>query len=110
MCDSLGWLGDRRALQPLLQLANRCVNITARTARSKRRDNLLAGDAEIPGTIVYAAVIRALSQLNHRTALDFIMRSANDFDAYVRSQVLEALKRLDATASAIRSQPAPRAA
>ncbi|HTD20617.1 MAG TPA: HEAT repeat domain-containing protein, partial [Ktedonobacteraceae bacterium] len=73
MCDSLGKLGDRRALQPLLQLADRCVNITERTARSKSRDNLLPGDAEIPSSIVYAAVIRALGQLNDRTALDFII-------------------------------------
>lgn len=110
MCDSLGWLGDRRALQPLLQLANRCVNITERTARSKRRDNLLAGDEEIPSSIVYAAVIRALGQLNDRTALDFIIRSANDFDPYVRTEVLEALKRLDATGSDMRSQQAAREA
>lgn len=110
MCDSLGWLGDRRALQPLLQLANRCVNITERTARSKRRDNLLAGDAEIPSSIVYAAVIRALGQLNDRTALDFIIRATNDFDPYVRTEALEALKRLDATGSDMRSQQAAREA
>jgi HEAT repeats/PBS lyase HEAT-like repeat len=110
MCDSLGRLGDRRALQPLLQLASRGVNITERTARSKSRDNLLPGDAEIPSSIVYAAVIRALGQLNDRTALDFIIRSANDFDPYVRTEVLEALKRLDPTGSDMRSQQVAREA
>jgi hypothetical protein len=110
MCDSLGKLGDRRALQPLLQLADRCVNITERTARSKSRDNLLPGDAEIPSSIVYAAVIRALGQLNDRTALDFIIRSANDFDPYVRTEVLETLKRIDTTGSDMRSQQVAREA
>jgi hypothetical protein len=110
MCDSLGRLGDRRAFQPLLQLASRCVNTTERTARSKSRDNLLPGDAEIPSSIVYAAVIRALGQLNDRTALDFIIRSANDFDPYVRTEVLEALKRLDPTGSDMRSQQVAREA
>ena len=110
MCDSLGKLGDRRALQPLLQLADRCVNITERTARSKSRDNLLPGDAEIPSSIVYAAVIRAFGQLNDRTALDFIIRSANDFDPYVRTEVLEALKRIDPTGSDMRSQQTAREA
>jgi hypothetical protein len=110
MCDSLGRLGDRRALQPLLQLASRCVNITERAARAKSRDNLLPGDAEIPSSIVYAAVIRALGQLNDRTALDFIIRSANDFDPYVRTEVLEALKRLDTPGSDMRSQQVAREA
>jgi HEAT repeat protein len=110
MCDSLGRLGDRRAFQPLLQLASRCVNITERTARTKSRDNLLPGDAEIPSSIVYAVVIRALGQLNDRTALDFIIRSANDFDPYVRTEVLEALKRLDPTGSDMRSQQVAREA
>jgi HEAT repeat protein len=110
MCDSLGRLGDRRAFQPLLQLASRCVNITERTARTKSRDNLLPGDAEIPSSIVYAVVIRALGQLNDRTALDFIIRSANDFDPYVRIEVLEALKRLDPAGSDMRSQQTAREA
>ena len=110
ICDSLGRLGDRRAFQPLLQLASRCVNITERTARTKSRDNLLPGDAEIPSSIVYAAVIRAFGQLNDRTALDFIIRSANDFDPYVRTEVLEALKRIDPTGSDMRSQQTAREA
>ncbi|MFL5624491.1 MAG: HEAT repeat domain-containing protein [Ktedonobacteraceae bacterium] len=104
ICDTLGRLGDRRALQPLLQLANRSVNAAQRTTRPKRRDNLPPGDADIPGSIVYAAIIRALGQLNDRTTLDFVSRAANDFDPYVRTEVLEAVKRLDPTGTDTRSQ------
>jgi HEAT repeat protein len=110
MCDTLGWLGDRLVLQPLLQLADRSVNAVVRAARPKRRDNLLPGDADIPGSIVYAAVVRALGQLNDRTILDFISRAANDFDPYVRTEALEALRRLDPTGSDSRSQQAVREA
>jgi len=110
MCDTLGRLGDRRALLPLLQLADRSVNAVVRAARPKRRDNLPAGDADIPGSIVYAAVVRALGQLNEPSALDFIIRAANDFDPYVRTEALEALRRLDPSGSDPRSQQSVREA
>ncbi len=110
MCDTLGRLGDRRALQPMLQLADRSVNALIRAARPKRRDNLPAGDADIPGSIVYAAVVHALGQLNDRAALDFIIRAANDFDPHVRTEALEALRRLDPAGSDPRSQQSIREA
>ena len=94
----------------MLQLVDRCVNVLVRTARPKRRDNLAAGDADIPGSIVYAAVIRALGQLNDRDTLDFITRGANDFDPYVRTEALEMLKRIDPTGSDMRSQATVREA
>ena len=110
ICDALGRLGDNRAVQPMIQLVERSVNVVIRAARPKRRDNLPVGDPDIPGSIVYAAVIRALGQLNDRNTLDFIIRAANDFDPYVRTETLEILKRIDPTGSDLRSQAAARQA
>ncbi len=110
ICDALGRLGDNRAVQPMIQLVERSVNVVIRSARPKRRDNLPVGDPDIPGSIVYAAVIRALGQLNDRNSLDFIIRAANDFDPYVRTETLEILKRIDPTGSDLRSQAAARQA
>jgi len=110
MCDTLGRLGDHRVVQPMLALVDRNVNMAVRAARPKRRDNLAVGDADIPGSIIYAAVIRAFGQLNERTALDFIVRAASDFDPYVRTEALEALKRIDPTGSDTRSQSTAREA
>src|SRR5947209_18118276 len=110
ICDALGRLGDNRAVQPMIQLVERSVNVVIRAARHKRRDNLPVGDPDIPGSIVYAAVIRALGQLNDRNTLDFIIRAANDFGPYVRTETLEILKRLDPTGSDLRSQAAARQA
>ena len=110
ICDTLGRLGDSRAVQPMLQLVDRSVNVVIRSARPKRRDNLPIGDPDIPASIVYAAVIRALGQLNDRNTLDFIIRAANDFDPYVRTEALEALKRVDPAGSDMRSQAAVREA
>jgi HEAT repeat protein len=94
----------------MIQLVERSVNVVIRSARPKRRDNLPVGDPDIPGSIVYAAVIRALGQLNDRNTLDFIIRAANDFDPYVRTETLEILKRIDPTGSDLRSQAAARQA
>jgi HEAT repeat protein len=68
------------------------------------------GDADIPGSIVLAAVIRAMGQLQATDALDFVVRATNDFDPYVRTEALEALKRIDPTGSDGRSQAAAREA
>lgn len=95
ICDTLGRLNDRRAVQPMMQLIGRAVDVEGRSARPTRRDNLPFDDKDIPGSIVYAAVIRAFGQLNDRGALDFVLRAANDFDPYVRMEVLEALKKMD---------------
>ncbi|TMC61837.1 MAG: HEAT repeat domain-containing protein [Chloroflexota bacterium] len=103
-------LNDRRAVQPILQLANRVVDIEGRMARSKRRDNLPFDDEQIPGSIVYAAIIRAIGQLNDPATLDFILRAYNDFDPFVRVEVLEALKRLDPTGEDARSKATVREA
>jgi HEAT repeat protein len=94
----------------MLHLANRVVDIEGRMARPKRRDNLSFDDEQIPGSIVYAAIIRALGQLNDRTTLDFILRAYNDFDPFVRVELLEALKRLDPTGEDARSKATVREA
>ena len=104
ICDALGRLGDQRASQPLMRLAERNVNLVLRAARAKRHDNLAYGDEDIPGSIVYAAVVRALGQLQDPNALDFLARAARDFDPYVRLDVLEALKNLDPSGKDVRSQ------
>jgi HEAT repeat protein len=108
--DTLGRLGDRRASQPLQQFALRVVDIGRRSAAPKRRDNLPTGDPDIPGSIVYAAVMRACGLLGDRSALDLVLRAISDFDPYVRTQSIEALKRLDPVGDDTRSRIAAREA
>jgi len=110
ICETLGLLGDRRVVGSMQQFIGRVVNIGSRTARPKRRDNLSAGDADIPGSIVFAAVMRAFGQLNDRSTLDFIIRATGDFDPYVRTQAFEALRRLDPLGEDMRSRIAVREA
>ena len=95
ICDTLVQLGDARAVDALLRLVKRTVRVDARAARAKRRENLAVGDTEIPASIVYGAAIRTFAQFGDRRALDLILRAANDFDPYVRTQALEALKSID---------------
>jgi hypothetical protein len=95
MCDALGQLGDRRAVPVLSQFLHRVVDIERRRKYAKRADNLPGGDAEIPSSIVYAAVIRASGVSGDRSALNDVLEASDDFDPYVRVQALEALKRLD---------------
>ncbi|HJT59547.1 MAG TPA: HEAT repeat domain-containing protein, partial [Ktedonobacteraceae bacterium] len=76
----------------------------------KRRDNLAVGDADIPTSIVYAAVIRAFAQFGDRGTLDVVTLATNDFDPYVRTQALEALKRIDPGGEDTRSRVAAREA
>ncbi len=110
ICETLARLGDRRSLVSMFQLLQRVVDITGRSQLTKRRDNLAAGDKEIPGSILYAAVLRASGQFGERDALESTLRGANDFDPYVRTQALEALKRVDPKADDIRSRLAAREA
>lgn len=102
VCETLGRLGDRRAVQPLLSLANRIVNFGQRNGQSRRRDTLPPGDPGIPVSIIYTAIIRAFGLLNDRSTVDFVLRAANDFDPVVRSEALEAIKRLDPTGEDMR--------
>jgi hypothetical protein len=110
ICDTLAQLGDRRAINSMLSLIQRVVNVDARVSRPKRRDNLAVGDADIPGSIVYAAAIRAFAQFGDRGALDVVIRATNDFDPYVRTQALEALKKIDPGGEDMRSRMAAREA
>jgi hypothetical protein len=95
ICDMVVQLGDHRVIGSIRELVKRTVNVDARAARGKRRDNLPVGDADIPASIVYGAAIRTFAQFGDRSTLDFILRAANDFDPYVRTQALEALKSID---------------
>ncbi len=95
ICDTLVQLGDRSAVSTIRELVKRTINSDARATRGKRRDNLDVGDADIPGSIVYGAAIRTFAQFGERSTLDVILRAANDFDPYVRTQALEALKSID---------------
>ena len=104
LCDTLGQLGDRRMAAPMFQLVNRTVDIGQRASTPRRRDNLQSGDADIPGSIVYAAVVRAAGHLGDSTVLDGVLQATKDFDPYVRTQALEALKRLDPAGGDIRSR------
>jgi len=95
ICDTLVQLGDRSAVSTIRELVKRTINSDARATRGKRRDNLDVGDPDIPGSIVYGAAIRTFAQFGERSTLDVILRAANDFDPYVRTQALEALKSID---------------
>lgn len=95
ICDTLVQLGDRRAIGSIRELVKRTINADSRAKRGKRRDNLAAGEPDIPGSVVYGAAIRTFAQFGDRGTLDFILRAANDFDPYVRTQALEALKSID---------------
>ncbi len=95
ICETLGQLGDQRASGSMQQCIGRLVNVGVRNARTRRRDNLPVGDADIPGSIVYAAVIRAFGQLNDRSTLNIVLPATNDFDPYVRTSAFETLRRLD---------------
>lgn len=108
-CEALGRLGDRRALNPIQLLIGRVVNVERRSNLPRRKDNLPAGDAEIPGSIVYGAAIRACGQLGDSSALEQTLRATNDFDPFVRTQAIEALRQVDPTSSDTRSRMAARA-
>ena len=108
LCDTLGQLGDRRTAAPMFQLLSRTVDVSRRANTSKRRDNLQSGDADIPGSIVYAAVVRAAGNLGDTGVLDGVLQATRDFDPYVRTQALEALKRLDPNGADVRSRVAAR--
>ncbi len=95
ICDTLVQIGDRRVVGSLLQLVNRIIPVNARANRAKRRDNLTVNDPDIPASIVYAAAIRTFAQLSERSALDLVLQATNDFDPYVRTSSLEALKSID---------------
>src|SRR6185312_13852629 len=110
ICDTLAQLGDRRAINSMLSLIQRVVNVDARVSRPKRRDNLAVGDVDIPTSIVYAAVIRAFAQFGDRGSLDVVVRATNDFDPYVRTQALEALKKIDPGGEDMRCRMAAREA
>jgi hypothetical protein len=110
ICDTLVQLQDTRAISSIRELIKRTIDADARAIRSKRRDNLANEDAEIPGSIVYGAAIRTFAQFGDRSTLDFILQAANDFDPYIRSQALEALKSIDPQGEDPRSRTAIREA
>jgi HEAT repeat protein len=88
----------------MFQLVNRTVDVSRRSHTTKRRDNLQSGDADIPGSIVYAAVVRAAGNLGDINVLDGVLQATRDLDPYVRTQALEALKRLDPNGADERSR------
>lgn len=95
VCDTLVTLGDRQAIGPMQMMVNRLVDTERRASHPKRRDNLPLGDGDVPGSIVYAAVIRSVGKLGDRTVLRIMQAASRDFDPYVRAQALTALKQLD---------------
>ncbi|MGZ3626111.1 MAG: HEAT repeat domain-containing protein [Ktedonobacteraceae bacterium] len=95
ICDVLVQLQETRAIVSIRELVKRTIPIDSRATCDKRRDNLANGDEDIPGSIVYGAAIRTFAQFGDRNTLDFILKAASDFDPYIRSQALEAMKSID---------------
>lgn len=110
VCETIGLLGDRRALAPLAQFLNRTIDRAQRAQKQKRRDNLPPGDPDIPGSIVYAAILRAYGRLEDRLVLGDALQAVNDLDPYVRLQALDAIKRLDPLGEDARTRQVVRAA
>jgi HEAT repeat protein len=110
ICDTLGALGDLRAAAPMQYFLQRVVDIERRSNEPRRNDNLPPGDPDIPGSIVYAAVVRSGGLLGERSVLDIALHGTRDLDPYVRSQSLEAIKRLDPRGDDLRSRLAAREA
>ena len=104
ICDTLVQFGDRRVVGSLLQLINHVIPVSARANRVRRRDNLPSSDPDIPASIVYAAAIRTFAQLSDRSALDVVLQATHDFDPYVRTSALEALKSIDPRGEDLRSR------
>lgn len=110
MCDALVQQSNAWAGNALLDLIRRVVNVEARSRREKRRENLATGDTDLPTSIVYASALRALGQLKARDALDTALRATRDFDPYVRTQAIDALKGIDPAGENPRSHAAAREA
>jgi hypothetical protein len=110
MCETLAQLGEPRALFSLQQLINRVINVPSRMHKPKLKDNLPPGDPDIPGSIAYAAAIHAYGLLGDHTALERIVLATRDFDPYVRSQALDAIRRLDPGGEDMHSRIAAREA
>ena len=108
VCETLVQLQDRRAVPVLLNLLHRVIPVQARAAQPKRRDNLAPGDPAMPASIVYAAALRAFAGFGDRGAYDAVQHATKDFDPYVRTQALEALRSLDARGEDSRSRSAAR--
>ncbi|GCF07788.1 HEAT repeat domain-containing protein [Dictyobacter arantiisoli] len=108
LCDTLGRSGEQRAATPLYQLLMRTVDVARRNQHPKRKDNLPAGDANIPGSIVYAAIIHACGLIGDRTIMHGVWDATQDLDPYVRTQALEALRQLDPEGSLPQSKHAAR--
>jgi len=110
VCDTLARLGDQRSVLAMLNLLYRVVDINRRMQLPRQRDNLTSGDAEIPGSILYAAVLRAIGQFGDKGALENVLHATHDFDPYVRTQAINALKSIDPRGDDMRSRETARAA
>jgi len=108
--DTLGQMGDQRASQPLRQMLERTVDLGRRNTLARRAENLPTGDRDIPASIVYGSVVRAIGRLGDRNMRGLIQQASGDFDPYVRIQALEALKLLDPTGEDAKSREIARAA
>ncbi|GCE19882.1 HEAT repeat domain-containing protein [Dictyobacter kobayashii] len=79
----------------MFQLLARTVEIDRRRHLPKRGETLPQGEPNIPGSIVYAAVIHACGQIGDSSVIKGVWDATKDIDPYVRTQGLEALKLLD---------------
>ncbi len=107
--DTLGQMGDQRASGPLRRMLERTVERSRRSTLPRRTENLPIGDKDIPGSIVYGSGVRALGRLGDRTTRAVVQQACEDFDPFVRTQALEALKQLDPTGEDAKSREIARA-
>jgi HEAT repeat protein len=104
MCYTLVRLDNKQALPYIQHALEHTVDTKRRASHPKQRDYLPAGDGDIPGSIVYAAAIRAYGQFGDRETLSTIQGASTDLDPYVRSQALSALRQLDPQGEDMRSR------
>src|SRR5258707_3894336 len=73
LCDTLVQLGDQRAVASILQLVKRTIDVDARAARAKRRDNLDRKSTRLNSS--HANISYAVFCLKKKTSTD-----RNSFD------------------------------
>jgi hypothetical protein len=94
--------------QALKALLKRIIDIPTRQLPTKNSEP--PADEQVPGSIVYIAILRTLAQLHAPASLPIILNATTDLDHYVRATAIEAIRMLDPNGKEPHSRTAVRAA